>query len=193
MRMCIDYCRLNKVRVKNQYPLPRIDDLFGLLHGARVFSKIDLRSSYHQSKIQEPDIPKTAFGNRYGHNEFLIMSFGLTNAPTTIMHLMHSVFRPYPDSFVIVFIDDILVYSWSRKDHEQHQRTVIQTLREKKIYAKFSKCLADFAGVSVAEDPSSRSREKARDRVEHFRRPSKLFFAFAKTGMRSRNSIGDAS
>ncbi|XP_019244292.1 PREDICTED: uncharacterized protein LOC109224161 [Nicotiana attenuata] len=138
--MCIDYRQLNKVTVKNRYPLPRIDDLFDQLQGAQVFSKIDLRSGYHQLKIREPDVPKTAFRTRYGHYEFLVMSFGLTNAPTAFMHLMHSVFRPYLDSFVIVFIDDILVYSRSREDHEQHLRTVLQTFREKKLYAKFSKC-----------------------------------------------------
>ncbi|XP_019251552.1 PREDICTED: uncharacterized protein LOC109230519, partial [Nicotiana attenuata] len=138
--MCIDYRQLNKVTVKNHYPLPRIDDLFDQLQGACVFSKIDLRSGYHQLKIREPDIPKTAFRTRYGHYEFLVMSFGLTNAPAVFIHLMHSVFRPYLDSFVIVFIDDILVYSRSREDHEQHLRTVLHTLREKKLYAKFSKC-----------------------------------------------------
>ncbi|XP_019242847.1 PREDICTED: uncharacterized protein LOC109223039, partial [Nicotiana attenuata] len=138
--MCIDYRQLNKVTVKNRYPLPRIDDLFDQLQGAQVFSKIDLRSGYHQLKIREPNIPKTAFRTRYGHYEFLVMSFGLTNAPAVFMNLMHSVFRPYLDSFVIVFIDDILVYSRSREDHEQHLRTVLQTLREKKLYAKFSKC-----------------------------------------------------
>ena len=140
MHICIDYRQVNKVTVKNRYPLPRIDDLFDQFQGARVFSKIDLGSGYHQLKIREPDIPKTAFRTRYGHYEFLVMSFGLTNAPAAFMHLMHSVFRPYLDSFVIVFIDDILVYSRSREDHEQHLRTVLQTLREKKLYAKFSKC-----------------------------------------------------
>nr|XP_016450465.1 PREDICTED: RNA-directed DNA polymerase homolog [Nicotiana tabacum] len=123
--MCIDYRRLNNVAVKNKYPLPRIDDLFDQLKCARVFSKIDLRSGYHQLKIREPDIPKTAFRTRYGHYEFLVMSFGLTNAPATFMHLMNSVFYPYLDSFIIVFIDDILVYSRSREDHEQHTRTVL--------------------------------------------------------------------
>jgi len=122
------------------YPLPRIDDLFDQLQGARVFSKIDLRSGYHQLKIREPDIPKTAFSTRYGHYEFLVMSTGLANFPAAFTHLMHSVFRPYIDSFVIVFIDDILVYSETREDYEQHLRTVLQTLREMKLYAKFSKC-----------------------------------------------------
>ncbi|XP_019246724.1 PREDICTED: uncharacterized protein LOC109226407, partial [Nicotiana attenuata] len=138
--MCIDYRQVNKVTVKNRYPLPHIDDLFDQLQGAHVFSKIHLRSGYHQLKIREPDISKTAFRTRYGHYEFLVMSFGLTNAPTAFMHLMHSIFRPYLDSFVIVFIDDILVYSRSREDHEQHLRTMLQTSREKKLYAKFSKC-----------------------------------------------------
>ncbi|XP_019242807.1 PREDICTED: uncharacterized protein LOC109222984, partial [Nicotiana attenuata] len=138
--MCIDYRQLNKVTIKNKYPLPRIDDLFDQLQGARVFSKIDLRSGYHQLKIQDSDVPKTAFRTRYGHYEFLVMSFGLTNAPTTFIDLMNRVFRPYIDSFGIVFIDDILIYSRSLGEHEQHLRVVLQTLREQKLYAKFSKC-----------------------------------------------------
>ncbi|XP_075075305.1 uncharacterized protein LOC142162686 [Nicotiana tabacum] len=128
MHMCIDYRQLNKVTVKNRYPFPRIDDVFDQLQGTHVFSKIDLRLAYHQLKIREPDIPKTAFRTQYGYSEFLIMLFGLTNALATFMHLMHSVFRPYLDSLVIVFIDDILVYSQSWEDHEQHLRTVLQTL-----------------------------------------------------------------
>ncbi|XP_019232421.1 PREDICTED: uncharacterized protein LOC109213113 [Nicotiana attenuata] len=148
--MCIDYRQLNKVTVKNRYPLPRIDSLFDQLQGARVFSKIDLRSGYHQLKIREPNIPKTAFRTRCGHYEFLVMLFGLTNAPAAFMHLMHNVFWPYLDSFVIVSIDDILVYSRSREDHEQHLRTVLQTLREKKLYAKFSKCEFGFSSIAVS-------------------------------------------
>ena len=140
MRMCIDYRQLNKVTVKNKYPLPRIDDLFDQLQGASLFSKIDLRSGYHQLKIRASDIPKTAFRTRYGHYEFLVMSFGLTNAPAAFMELMNAVFRPYLDSFVIIFIDDILVYSKTEEDHVRHLRIVLQRLREEKLYSKFSKC-----------------------------------------------------
>ena len=140
LRLCIDYKKLNQVTVKNKYPLPRIDDLFDQLQGAGIFSKIDLRSGYHQLKVAEQDIPKTAFRTRYGHYKFLVMPFGLTNAPAAFMALMNRVFQQYLDKFVIVFIDDILVYSRSPKEHEQHLRIVLQTLREKQLYAKFSKC-----------------------------------------------------
>ena len=126
--------------IKNKYPLPRIDDLFDQLSGARVFSKIDLRSGYHQLKIAESDVSKTAFRTRYGHYEFLVMPFGLTNAPAAFMDLMNRVFQPYLDKFVIVFIDDILVYSASEEDHTQHLRVVLNILREKQLYAKYSKC-----------------------------------------------------
>ncbi|CAN4119749.1 unnamed protein product [Withania somnifera] len=125
MRMCIDYRRLNKRTVKNKYPFPRIDDLFDHLRRAAVFSKIDLRSGYHRLRIRTEDIPKTAFRTRYGHYEFLVMSFGLTNAPTAFMDLMHVVPKPYLDLFVIVFIDDILVYSRNKSDHEQHLRLIL--------------------------------------------------------------------
>ena len=140
LRLCVDYCQLNKVTIKNKYPLPRIDDLFDQLQGASVFSKIDLRSGYHQLKIKEADIPKTAFRTHYGHYEFLVMPFGLTNAPAVFMDLMNRVFRPYLDKFVIVFIDDILVYSSSSDDHEKHLKIVLQTIRDKQLYAKLSKC-----------------------------------------------------
>ncbi|KAA0054785.1 pol protein [Cucumis melo var. makuwa] len=140
MRLCIDYRELNKVTVKNRYPLPRIDDLFDQLQGATVFSKIDLRSGYHQLRIKDGDVPKTAFRSRYGHYEFIVMSFGLTNAPAVFMDLMNRVFREFLDTFVIVFIDDIFIYSKTEVEHEEHLRMVLQTLRDNKLYAKFSKC-----------------------------------------------------
>ncbi|CAL1400329.1 unnamed protein product [Linum trigynum] len=140
MRMCIDYRRLNKATVKNRYPLPRIDDLFDQLQGASVFSKIDLRSGYHQLKVADGATSKTAFRTRYGHYEFLVMPFGLTNAPAVFMALMNRVFHEYLDKFVIVFIDDILIYSKSEEEHKTHLRIVLQILREKQLYAKFSKC-----------------------------------------------------
>ncbi|KAA0066451.1 ty3-gypsy retrotransposon protein [Cucumis melo var. makuwa] len=140
MRLCIDYRELNKVTVKNRYPLPRIDDLFDQLQGATVFSKIDLRSGYHQLRIRDSDIPKMAFRSRYGHYKFIVMSFGLTNAPAVFMDLMNRVFKDFLDSFVIVFIDDILIYSKTEAEHEEHLHQVLETLRANKLYAKFSKC-----------------------------------------------------
>ncbi|KAL4281883.1 hypothetical protein GQ457_03G019080 [Hibiscus cannabinus] len=140
LRMCIDYRQLNKMTVKNKYPLPRIDDLFDQLRGASVFSKIDLRSGYNQLKVREQDVLKTAFCTRYGHYEFLVMPFGLTNAPATFMDLMNMVFHEYLDQFVVVFIDDILVYSRTEEDHDRHLLLVLQTLLENQLYAKLSKC-----------------------------------------------------
>ncbi|XP_052187706.1 uncharacterized protein LOC127798285 [Diospyros lotus] len=140
LRMCTDYRQLNKVTIKNKYPLPRIEELFDQLQGARVFSKIDLRSGYYQMKIKQEDVPKTAFRSRYGHYEYLVMPFGLTNAPAAFMDLMNRTFKPYLDKFVIVFIDDILIYSASESNHEKHLRIVLQTLKDHKLYAKFSKC-----------------------------------------------------
>lgn len=140
MRMCIDYRELNKVTIKNKYPLPRIDDLFDQLQGASYFSKIDLRSGYHQLKVREEDVPKTAFRTRYGHYEFLVMPFGLTNAPAAFMDMMNRVCRSMLDKSVIVFIDDILVYSKSESDHVKHLREMLETLRQERLYAKFSKC-----------------------------------------------------
>ena len=138
--MCIDYQKINMVTVKNRYPLSRIDDLFDQLKGAGVFSKINLRSGYYQLRVKDVDVPKIAFRTRYDHYEFLVMPFGFTNAPTSFMNLMNRVFRPYIDQFVVVFIDDILVYSKDAQEHEKHLRIVMKTLREKKLYAKLSKC-----------------------------------------------------
>ncbi|WVZ50696.1 hypothetical protein U9M48_001928 [Paspalum notatum var. saurae] len=140
LRMCVDYRGLNAVTVKNKYPLPRIEDLFDQLKGACVFSKIDLRSGYHQLRIRPSDIPKTAFISRYGLYEYTVMSFGLTNAPAFFMYMMNSVFMEYLDKFVVIFIDDILIYSKTEEEHEEHLRLVLQKLREHKLYAKFSKC-----------------------------------------------------
>jgi hypothetical protein len=140
MRMCIDYRSLNEVTIKNKYPLPRIDDLFSHLQGAKYFSKIDLRSGYHQLRIKETDVQKTAFVTRYGQYEFTVMPFGLTNAPAFFMNLMNKVFMEELDKFIVVFIDDVLIYSKSREDHEHHLRIVLERLRAHQLYAKLNKC-----------------------------------------------------
>nr|GEX60257.1 putative reverse transcriptase domain-containing protein [Tanacetum cinerariifolium] len=139
-RMCIDYRELNKITVKNRYPLPWIDDLFDQLQGSSVYSKIDLRSGYHQLRVREEDIPKTAFRTRYDHYEFQVMPFGLTNAPAVFMDLMNRVCKPYLNKFVIVFIDDILIYSKNKKEHEEHLKAILELLKKEELYAKFSKC-----------------------------------------------------
>ncbi|GJS19796.1 putative reverse transcriptase domain-containing protein [Tanacetum coccineum] len=139
-RMCIHYRELNKLSVKNRYQLPRIDDLFNQLQGLSVYSKIDLRSGYHQLRVRDEDIPKTAFRTRYGHYEFQVMLFGLTNAPAVFMDLMNRVCKPYMDKFVIVFIDDILIYSHNKEEYANHPRIILELLKKEKFYAKFSKC-----------------------------------------------------
>jgi hypothetical protein len=139
-RMCIDYRSLNEVTIKNNYPLPRIEDLFDQMKGASVFSKIYLRSGYHQLKIQESNILRTAFRTWYGLYEDTMMSFGLTNAPAYFMYLMNKVFMEYLDKFIVVFIDDILVFSKTMEEHEEHLRLVLEKLRPNQLYAKFSKC-----------------------------------------------------
>jgi hypothetical protein len=139
-RMCVDYHSLNEVTIKNKYPLPRFDDLFDQLKGACVFSKIDLKSRYHQLKIRASDIPKTSFITRYHLYEYTAMSFGLTNAPAYFMYLMNKVFMEYLDKFVIVFIDDILIFSKNEEEHDEHLRLVLQKLRENQLYAKLNKC-----------------------------------------------------
>nr|GEX15854.1 hypothetical protein [Tanacetum cinerariifolium] len=139
-RMCIDYRELNKLTVKTHYPLPRIDDLFDQLQGSSVYSKIDLRSGYHQLIVREEDIPKTAFRTRYGDYEFQVMPFGLTNVPAVFMDLMNWMCKPYLDKFVIVFIDDILIYSKNKEEHEEHLKQILELLKKEELYAKFSKC-----------------------------------------------------
>jgi hypothetical protein len=139
LRLCIDYLPLNAVTIKNKFPLPRIDVLFDQLVGAKVFSKIDLRSGYHQIKIKASDIPKTAFLTRYGLYEYLVMFFGLTNAPAYFMYLMNSIFMLELDKFVVVLIDDILVYSRNEDEHTMHLRVVLQRLWDHHLYAKLSK------------------------------------------------------
>ncbi|KAK9160947.1 hypothetical protein Syun_007288 [Stephania yunnanensis] len=179
MRMCIDYRKLNQVTVKNRYPLPRIDDLFDHLTGAKFFSKIDLRSGYHQLKIREEDVKKTSFSTRYGLFEFTVMPFGLTNAPTIFMDLMHRVLRPYLDRYVIVFIDDILIYSKTREEHARHLRAVLTTLREHRLYAKFSKCdfwlsAIRFLGHVISDQGISVDSEKIRAIID-WRTPESAF------------------
>jgi hypothetical protein len=168
LRLCVDYHPLNAVTIKNKYPLPRIDVLFDQLVGAKVFSKIDLRSGYHQIKIRASDIPKTAFSTRYELYEYLVMSFGLTNAPKYFMYLMNSVFMPKLDKFVVVFIDDILVYSRNEQEHTMHLHTVLQRLRDHHLYAKLSKCdfllrEIKFLGHTISQDGISVDPEKVQE------------------------------
>ncbi|KAJ0533626.1 putative nucleotidyltransferase, Ribonuclease H [Helianthus annuus] len=138
--MCIDYRELNKVTTKNRYPLPCIDDLFDQLQGSSYYSKIDMRSGYHQLRVRDEYISKTAFRTHYGHYDFLVMPFGMTYAPAVFMDLMNRVCKPYLDKFVIVFIDDILIYSKSQEEHKQHLRLILELLGNEQLYAKFSKC-----------------------------------------------------
>nr|GEU78719.1 putative reverse transcriptase domain-containing protein [Tanacetum cinerariifolium] len=140
MRMCIDYQELNKLMIKNRYPLSRINDLFDQLQGETYFLKIDLQSGYHQLRVREEDVPKMAFRTRYRHYEFLVMPFWLINAPAMFMDLMNRVYKPHMDKFVIVFIDDILIYPRSKAKHEQHLNTILSLLKDQKLYAKLSKC-----------------------------------------------------
>jgi hypothetical protein len=165
LRLCIDYRPLNTVTIKNKYSLPRIDSLFYQLAGAKVFLKVNLHSGYHQIKIRPKDVSKTAFSTRYGFYEYLVMSFGLTNAPAHFMYLMNSVFMSELNRFVVVFIDGILVYSKNEEEHEQHLRIILQRLHDHQLYAKFSKCAFWFKEVPflghvisvevIAVDPSN--------------------------------------
>jgi hypothetical protein len=139
LRLCIDFRQLNKVTIKNKYPLPKIDDLFDQLKGARIFSKIDFKSSYHQVRINQEDVSKTTFRTRYGNYDFTIVPFGPSNAPIVFMCLMNGVFREYLEKFVIMFLDDILIYDKSEEEHEQHLRMVLQFLRKHKLYDNLCK------------------------------------------------------
>jgi hypothetical protein len=166
--MCVDYRPLNAVTIKNKYPLPRIDVLFDQLASAKVFSKIDLRSGYHQIKIRASDVPKTTFSTRYGLYEFLVMSFGLTNAPAYFMYLMNSIFMNELDKFVVVFIDDIVIYSKNEDEHVKHLRIVLQRLRDHKLYAEFSKCefwldSVKFLGHTISQDGISMDPSKVQE------------------------------
>jgi hypothetical protein len=168
LRLCVDYHPVNPVTIKNKYPLPRIDILFDQLAGAKVFSKIDLRSGYHQIKIKSNDIPKTVFFTRYGLYEYLVMSFGLTNAPAYFMYLMNSVFMQELDKFVVVVMDDILIYSKNPEDHVKHLHVVLQKLRDHHLYAKFSKCefwldIVKFLGHTISSDDISIDPSKVQE------------------------------
>ena len=170
---------MNRVTVKNRYSLPKIDDLFNQLRGARVYSKIDLRTGYHQLRVSETDIPKTVFRTRYGNFEFTVMPFGLTNALVAFMDLMHKVFQPYLDQFVVVFVDDIFIYSQLEREHEDHLRIVLQLLRDHQLYAKFSKCefwLTEvrFLGHVVSASEVSVDLEKV-EAVMSWERPKSVF------------------
>ena len=140
MRLCIDYHALNKITVRNRYPLPIINDLFDRLHGAKYFSKLDLRSGYYQVRIAKEDEPKTTCVTRYGAFEFLVMPFGLTNASATFCTLMNQVFHEYLDKFVVVYLDDIVVYSSTLEEHKDHLKRVFQKLKENQLYVKREKC-----------------------------------------------------
>ena len=177
--LCIDYRQLNMATIKNRYPLLRIDDLFDHLRGARVYSKIYLHTGYHQLRVREVDIPKTRFRRRYKHFKFTVMPFGLTNAPVAFMDLMHRVFQPHLDHFVVVFVDDILIYSKSKEDHESHLRVVLQTLREHQLYAKFRKrefwlIGVRFLGQVVSALGVSVDPEKA-EAIISWERPKSIF------------------
>jgi hypothetical protein len=176
MRMCIDYRKLNKVTIKNRFPLPRIDDLLDQLQGAHVFSKIGLHSSYHQVRVKEEDIFKTTFRTRYGHYEFLVMSFKLTNAPVVFMDMINRVFHDYLDQFIVVFIDDILIYS---KMLEEHLQKALEKVHREQLYAKLKKCNfwpdnLSFVGHVIFEEGVVVNSEKVKVVVE-WTRPINMF------------------
>lgn len=174
LRMCVDYRMLNKITLKNRYPLPRIDEMLDRLNGARYFTKIDLASGYHQIRIKEEDIQKTAFRTRYGHYEYTVMPFGLCNAPATFQRLMNDIFRPYLDDFVVIYLDDILIFSKDLKQHKQHVRKVMELLREHQLYAKRNKCAfaqteVEFLGHIISQDGISTDPRKV-EAIKHWPR-----------------------
>jgi hypothetical protein len=181
LRLCVDYRPLNVVTIKNKYPLPRIDILFDQLAGVKVFSKIDLLSGYHQIKIKPSDVPKIAFSTRYGLYEYLVMSFGLTNAPAYFMYLINLVFMPELDKFIMVFIDDILIYSKTEEDHANHIRVILQRLCDHRLYAKFSKCefwldSVKFLGHTISSEGISVDPTKVQEVMDWKPGPSNLQF-----------------
>jgi hypothetical protein len=179
MKMCINYQELNKVTTKNRYPLPRIDDLLDQLQEACMFSKVDLRLGYHQVRVKEEDIPKTAFMSRYRHYEFLVMYFGLTNKPAFFMDTMNRVFHDNLDQLTIIFIDDILIYLKTPKEHEERLQNALERLLREKIYAKIEKCKfrldsMSFLGHVVSGKGAAVDPKKVKAMVE-WTRPTSVF------------------
>ena len=171
MQLCIDYQALNKVTVKNRYPIPLIADLFDQLGQAKYFSKLDLRSGYHQVRIAEGDEPKTTCVTRYGAFEFLVMPFGLTNAPATFCTLMNNILQPFLDKFVVVYLDDIVIYSNTLEEHVEHLKSVLKVLRENELYVKREKCSftkleVNFLGHKIKEGRLMMDRAKIRAIVD---------------------------
>jgi hypothetical protein len=157
LRLCVDYRGLNKLTIKNKYPLPRVDDFFDHLHGSKIFSKIDLKSGYNQIRIKECDIEKMGFRSRLGHYEYVVMPFGLTNAPATFMTLMNSLFMKHLGKFVLVFMDDIFIFSKTVEEHQDHLRRVFEILRSNQLFAKLSKCeffstCVEFLGHLISDE-----------------------------------------
>jgi hypothetical protein len=178
LRLCTDYRSLNAVTTKNKYPIPRVDEIFDSLGGAVIFSKIDLRSGYYQIRIKESDITKTAFKTHFGHFEYRVMPFGLSNAPATFMHLMNSVFHDILNKFVTIYLDDILIFSSSEADHAIHLQEVLKRLKDNKLYAKLSKCefcveQVEFLGHIISKNGLSVDHKKVQCIIE-LKRPTKL-------------------